>query len=294
MTKDNGQIPGRSTERLKIAKATAVFILCAMSFLLCFSCSQTKYTAEYYDVFDTYTVVVSYGKPVPPELHEEMLRLHNLFDIYNGEIDLSDAEVQWLLAKSDELKAVSGGTFDITFGALKVWHSYREDGVKVPAIAELREAKPTIDLGAIAKGYAVGKVGELAESLDLIGTISIGGSVWTSENMPSGKTNWTLAIQNPDGGIYQTIEVPPGMCASTSGDYERYYEVDGTRYHHIIDPRTLYPSRQRNGDGKLVRSVTILCRDSLTADFLSTAEFVQRDEDLLTIYDAEAIWIYES
>jgi len=303
-----------------------IFVNLIVIFLLS-ACTQQTYIEEYYDVFDTYTVIVSYGKPVPKELHEELLRLHQLFDIYNTYEGVTNIKTvndsagtgEWfpadggdlaaLIGKAVQLGKVHGSTVDITLGSvLKIWHEYREEGTSVPDYELLKSAAEhsgydklewdavhsryritdpecSLDVGAIAKGYAVDKIGRLANELNFSGTISIGGSIWTSKKIPLGKRRWSIGIQNPDGGIYQTIDIKPGECVSTSGDYERYYEVDGVRYHHIIDPKTLYPA------GRGYRSVTVVCSSALYADYISTYEFIRLNEELISLNEARAYYI---
>ena len=100
-------------------------------------------------------------------------------------------------------------------------------------------------------------------------------------------TPWVVGVQNPAGDNYLHTLYVSGGSIVTSGDYQRYYVVDGKQYHHIIDPATLYP-------GALWRSVTIVCEDSGLADALSTALFLLSMEDgmkLLEQCGAEAMWV---
>ncbi|MDR2530201.1 MAG: FAD:protein FMN transferase [Oscillospiraceae bacterium] len=321
----------------RAAAALAAIALAAIALAAC-SAPTEHYTAEYYDVFDTYTVIVSYGSPVPPELHDELLRLHKLFDSFNAYPDLvnvksinaaggrelpAPAELLELLSLNVSFDQKSGGTTNVALGSVTaLWKSAQETRT-LPDESTLRNAlthtdsggiyidrsrwtereilespialtdpAASLDFGASAKGYAVNAAGKLADSLGFVGTITVGGCVWTSKRMPEGKSVWTIAIQDPDGGIYQTIELLPGQSAETSGDYERYFELDGVRYHHIINPRTGYPSRQTDASGKALRSVTVVCEDTVSADLLATAMFVEREDALLAEYGAHAYWIY--
>ena len=100
-------------------------------------------------------------------------------------------------------------------------------------------------------------------------------------------TPWVVGVNNPDGGNYlHTLNITGGSLV-TSGDYQRYYTVNGKRYHHIIDPETRMPS-------EYWRSVTILCQDSGLADALSTALFLlplEEGQALLNKTGAEAMWV---
>ncbi|MBP0962807.1 MAG: FAD:protein FMN transferase, partial [Oscillospiraceae bacterium] len=140
-----------------------------------------------------------------------------------------------------------------------------------------------LDVGAIAKGWAVQRVAENAPEGILI---SVGGNVCATGPKDSEGTPWVIGIQDPysDGNLC-AVYLSKG-CVVTSGDYQRTYEVDGKKYHHIIDPATLMPSTYW-------QSVTIVCEDSGLADALSTALFVLPLEEgraLAEKYNVQAYW----
>ena len=142
-----------------------------------------------------------------------------------------------------------------------------------------------LDVGAVAKGWSVQQVAKTAPQGLLI---SVGGNVCATGPKDENGTPWVVGIANPDGGseYLHTLSVTD-QAVVTSGDYQRYYVVDGKPYHHIIDPDTLYPAAYW-------RSVTIVCPDSGLADALSTALFLlPRDEGqaLLDSCGAEAMWV---
>lgn len=118
--------------------------------------------------------------------------------------------------------------------------------------------------------------------------ISVGGNVCATGPKPESGQPWVVGIQNPAAPeeYLHTIHVE-NFSVVTSGDYQRYFTVDGVAYHHIIDPDTLYPA-------DYWRSVTILCPDSGLADALSTALFTlprQEGQALLDAFGAQAMWV---
>ena len=139
-------------------------------------------------------------------------------------------------------------------------------------------------MGAIAKGWATQRVAEQSPSGLLI---SVGGNVCATGPKGEDGAPWIIGVQDPDSDSYlHTLYIPSGSVV-TSGDYQRAYVVDGVKYHHIIDPDTLYPA-------DTWRAVTVVCADSGTADALSTALFVlpqAEGQALLDRYDAEAVWV---
>lgn len=264
------------------------------------------------------------------ETKREMLRYHRIFDGYNaydGVYNLyyvnanaasgpvkAEPELIELLLWTKERQAQLGGRVNIAMGAvLSVWHEYREEGKELPPDLRLREAAKhgniedvvidaeqgtvffadpelKLDLGAVAKGYAVEKVasGLLEKEMPSF-IISAGGNVRCGEKPLDGRERWGIGITDPDGSDeYRDVLYLTGQSIVTSGDYQRWYEVDGVRYHHIIDPDTLMPSAY-------MRAVTVVTPDSGYADILSTALFLMPCEDGLALVDSlenvEAFWI---
>lgn len=206
---------------------------------------------------------------------------------------------------------------------LSIWHEYREAGMADPASAQLpamealraasehtnfdrvildaekqtvffADPEITLDIGAVAKGWAADAVLPYLQEHMPSFLISLGGNVYAGEAPLDGRANWAIAVEDPrpdensGGQMYRDIVDVHDLTVVTSGDYERYYMVDGQRYHHIIDPETLFPST------KMI-SVTILCESSTLADFLSTTLFVLSLEDGLNLIESmdgvEALWM---
>ena len=146
-----------------------------------------------------------------------------------------------------------------------------------------------IDLGAVAKGYAAQKVADKLREAGLDSFIlNAGGNVICGDAPRDGRTQWTVAVEDVDGVTTRLKLGLKNLSIVTSGDYQRYFEVDGQRYHHLIDPDTLYPAAH-------MRAVSILHPDSGLADFLSTAAFLLPYEEsralIESIPEAEATWL---
>ncbi|MBQ9151887.1 MAG: FAD:protein FMN transferase [Clostridia bacterium] len=232
-----------------------------------------------------------------------------------------DRRIVDMLLYAKEMYAKTDGRVNIAMGSvLSIWHDYRTEGMnnpaaaKVPPMDQLTEAakhtnienlvidreactvtltdpEMTLDVGAIAKGYAVEMVALSLEEKGITGyVINVGGNVRTVGGKGDG-TPWTVGIENPDGDAeepYFAYLYLNGQSLVTSGSYQRYYMVDGKRYHHIIDPDTLMPE-------DLYLSVSVVCQSSAEGDALSTALFCMTPEDGLALVESlpgvEAHWV---
>ncbi len=263
-------------------------------------------------------------------LKGRMTYLDNLYDIYNNYDSLINIktvndnagkvavavpqELFDLIKQSIEWYDYSHEAVNIAIGpVLRIWHDFRESGEGLPEMSELEEAKKlcnikdiildeknltvflakegmSLDVGAVAKGYATGlAVSEVSDDVQLL--VSAGGNVAPS-GLPSFRDNWNVGIQDPDAEnpLEDTnlfLLKTTSECVVTSGDYQRYYTVNGVRYCHIIDPKTLFPSNY-------FRAVTIIGPDSGLCDLLSTTAFILPYEEGLELINKagyNAVWV---
>ena len=256
----------------------------------------------------------------------EYHRLYNIYESYDGLRNLKtvndqagigpvpvDTRILSLLQFAQTAWTETGGRVNAAMGSvLAHWHDAREQALEDPdraalpdrsaleeaalhtdlsaleldleaGTAFLTDPHMALDVGALAKGYAVEQVAAAAPDHFLI---SVGGNVCATGPKPDG-TPWTVAVENPDGGDFLKLLYAEDRSVVTSGDYQRYFELDGVRYHHIIDPDTLEPAAYW-------RSVTVVAESSAAADCLSTALFTlpqAEGQRLLDQWGAEALWI---
>lgn len=213
----------------------------------------------------------------------------------------SEEEVAWALGLcgSDKIRLVRVGEEPGNFERVEGMRQDGEDaggkGVLEPAAGNgFRIFMPEgmqLDLGAVGKGLAQSKLLELlGEEAELDGAvISLGGSILTFGGKPDGSP-WKVGVINPfdQSANVGILSLEGQWCVSTSGDYERYVEADGVRYHHILDPKTGYPALGE------VRGVTVLAKDGLLGDGLSTACFLlgpERGMELAAEYGAEVLFV---
>lgn len=257
------------------------------------------------DIFamDTYMTLTAYGEQAEKALdaaEQEITRIEKMVStgISTSEIARINAngrgtvseDTAYLIRRSQELYKDTDGCFDITiYPVMRAW-GFTTGDYRVPEEAELsallqnvdaaeitceddnvsvEKTGMEIDLGGIAKGYTSSRVIELMKDSGVEhAVISLGGNVQVLGQKPDG-TDWKIAVEDPsDTSDYLGVIETSDKAVITSGGYERYFEENGKKYHHIIDPSTGYPA-----DSGLT-SVTIISDDGTLADGLSTALFI--------------------
>jgi thiamine biosynthesis lipoprotein len=207
-----------------------------------------------------------------------------------------------IIARAREFSELSGGLFDISIGTVTCLWDF-EEGV-VPASDELaaalghidyrlielngttvtlKDPATKLDLGGIAKGYIADDiVALLREGGCQSANINLGGNVYVLGSKPDGSP-WNVGVQDPfepRGTILGSVLLT-GQSVSTSGPYERGFERDGVRYHHILSPRTGYPVQTD------LASTTIISTSSTMGDALSTTAFLMGKSAALELIDAQ-------
>lgn len=227
-----------------------------------------------------------------------------------------------LLLFCKEQAAVSNTVNPAMGRVLRLWHNAREDAesdpfnTSIPELQKLQEAALhtslddlvldeqtmtvwyddtllRLDLGAVAKGYAAGKVAEQIAKIMPVFSINAGGNIVMGNSYR--QEGWKVGIQNPNAALF--ISDNPYLCTLkaencsivTSGDYQRYFYADGKAWHHLIDPETLMPA-------EYYRAVTIVAPTSSLADWYSTAVFLLPYEESRALVESaegvEALWLF--
>ncbi|MBN2542672.1 FAD:protein FMN transferase [bacterium] len=272
---------------------------------------------------DTYCTIKAVGsvetvKKAVEIAFERIEDIDSVFDVYsagsplskfnNEKVELSNPEIISVLKAAQEVSRKSKGSFDVTvLPLIKLW-GFHSDSFNVPdshtivhylelvdyrglkvedSLVTKESGEIAIDLGGIAKGYAISEAVKALKANGIESAlIDAGGDIYALGEIDN--RFWKIGVQNPRGDDLIEILNIKNAAVVTSGDYERFFEVDGVRYHHILDPRTGYPSRS-------LISVTVLMKDPILADAWSTALFVMGPDEGMEIVestsDMEAIMI---
>lgn len=271
---------------------------------------------------DTYFDISFYGPKkadVREEVSAKLSELNRLFDVNNqggdvyrineaaGEFVEVSEDTAYVISRAKAIGEITGRALDITvFPVVKAW-GFTTDENRVPGPEEIAgllnfvdvskieiEGNKVkipkgymIDLGSVAKGYAGECIKSIFEEHGIKhALIDLGGNIVCIGTKPGGG-NWNIGVASPyeDRSIPGTVSVS-NRAVVTSGAYERFFEENGVRYGHIMDPETGYPA-----DSGLM-AVTIIADDGLLADALSTAVFVGGEELAVTLKESSLDFEY--
>lgn len=231
----------------------------------------------------------------------------------------ADKDIIELIGYGKDIYEITDGTINIAMGSvLEIWHRYRTEALDnniyaVPTEQELKAAakytdinniiideknstifikdkNTRIDVGAIAKGFCADKAREFLINKGVKSALlNLGGNI-IAINDKAIKESWTVGVQDPDDeNNFVTKYDLINKSAVTSGDYQRFYEYEGKKIHHIIDSKTLMPAYNN-------KSVTVVGESSALNDALSTALFIlpyDKGSELAKKYAVEAVWVTE-
>jgi len=262
-----------------------VFLAIASLFLLL---PEKEYTFQDF-YFDTYVTGKIYSRnPLPAkkainEIKSEFKRIDSLKvqGLKTGIVDTTTAKI---IEKSLYFSEKTKGYFDITIDPiLKKWNYFKEP--TLPSQNEIKQLLPlvnykkvkmkadtllipdsfSINLGGSAKGYALSRAKNILKKHSIRSALIEAGGDILLVGKKKGKNNWVIGIRNPrqENGILGTLSVHD-CFVFTSGDYERYFIIDGTRYHHIVNPFTGFPAKE-------IASVTVIVKDGIEGDCITTA-----------------------
>ncbi len=276
-------------------KRLLLFLLCAL--LSCGGCSKPpKEDSAFF--MGTFIKVTAYDARAFAIVFEEFRRLDKVFNLFDDESELAllnrkgelvvSEDLFRVLQMSREFYRATSGAFDVSVAPLSLLWKQAIEERALPAQEDIEQARGRVgmgyvyldeatrrvkllkdgvqlDLGALAKGYAIDRaIARLREAEITSALVNAGGNVYClGDNQ--GKP-WQVAIRDPrqKDRIFGKMDLRD-QAAATSGDYEQFFEIDGKRYTHIIDPKTGYPVE----DG--VVAATIVASSAATADALATS-----------------------
>ena len=266
-------------------------------------CSAKPYIKETKLLMGTLIEITCQDKEAIKEAFKEIERLENLLSKFNPKSEISTINKQKELLASETTcdiikkaiyySEISGGAFDISIAPLSdIWkkaisekslpkheivleklNNIGNDKIIIKECFITLKNNASLDLGGIAKGYAVDKAIKKIRDMGIESAmVNAGGNIYCLGKKQNKK--WKIGIQDPrnPNRITNKIELE-NQAVATSGDYEQYFEVENKRYSHIINPKTGYPVN--NG----IISVTVIANDATTADILSTSCFVLGEEN---------------
>ena len=242
-------------------------------------------------------------------IDSELVRIDSLLNRYSEKslvTELNRAhrvraphDIVYLFELSDSISRLTDGLFDISVAPLvQLWGFYKKE-LQIPDTAQIVQTKRlvdfqkitirrdsiiipagmTVDLGGIAQGYAADRVAKiLKEHNTKSALINIGGEIAAIGRSPKGRP-WRIGIRHPrEEGIIETVELED-EALSTSGDYEKYFIINGRRYPHIINPKTGFPALD-------FVSITVFAENAALADAIATATAIMGPAEGLKFLDS--------
>lgn len=279
-----------SLDRMKSLKWIFIIIAIALLSLFLIFTPLKKFTYQGF-YFDTYVRIKIYERN-PIKARKAIERIKEEFEridkiqvngIQEGRLDTTLIHI---IESSIEISKITDGAFDPTVDPiLKEWNYFKRptlpDKVTIDSILSFVDYSkavlisdslflPTggsITLGGITKGYALNRANRILRGIGISSALIEAGGDIVLIGEKRGKENWVIGVRHPrkSNGVVGVCKLSNRFIA-TSGDYERYFFLDSIRYHHIINPTTGYPAME-------IQSVTVIGRDGLIVDALSTAIF---------------------
>ena len=265
---------------------------------------ESAKTVTVSDCFDTITDITVYSRSNKPlrdceiylrSAEKEFSATDSEAQIYrlnHGENPALSTDTKEIIAIGEKFTYENPDYFSIYLNPLvEAWDIKNNTGTipNVNAALEQSRKEKSINLGGIAKGYATDKLCTILKKDGVNSALlSLGGNAYAIGKKPTGE-NWKIGIQSPkDADKIIGVISAENLAVITSGDYQRFFELNGMRYHHILDPQTGYPVN--NG----LHSVTIIGENAALCDALATATFVaglDKGAELLKKYNVRGIFI---
>lgn len=291
--------------------------------LLLTGCNKNEFYSRNLFYMDTVINIKIYNKD-KEKVEQAFAEIENIYSKYENIVNFYDKNSELYNVNnhlteeesfniSDELYELisiglnwynkTNGLLNINIGSItKIWHDFRNGLIDFPTNELLNKqnisinniklldnnmilnTNPKIDLGSFAKGFVTEKAGNYLQSIGIdYYIINAGGNVKVGKSY---KGYYNIGIKSPNNNSNFYIVKGENISVVTSGGYERFYEYNGTLYHHIIDPNTKFPANN-------MKSVTVIGSDSTLCDILSTTLFlmsVDEGKEFIKNYDVDVIW----
>lgn len=293
---------------MKLSKWKIILAYVILAVLFILACddgtNSERHTRLMFDTVVNVTIESDSGRDLSPlfeSIWAELGQWEKALDAYDssGGVFLLNLEDTVCIGNEKTLAAIRAGlnyiaisdsAFDIRVGGIiRLWDftgkgyipsdsalynaiRYASLPVELDSATLIKNRNTMLDVGGLGKGIAADAVAEMLDTIAYVQRyiIDLGGNI--AANDKSGKP-FVIGIRDPrsPNDAAAKFMLQPGNCCATAGDYQRYFERDGVRYHHIIDPKTGRPARR-------VSSVTVVATNAMTADILSTSLFVMGHE----------------